>query len=169
MALAAFLFVNAACSSAPAPANTTTANKPANAVVVTNTTNTAANKTNTVANTTNTTATNTNTGAATSTNSTAGTADQDFKLTNETGVEIYAVYVSPSDSNDWENDVLGKDTLPIGESVDIEFDRAEKAAMWDLRIEDKAGAFIIWENLNLTEINELTLNYKDGKPTAIKK
>lgn len=165
-AFAAFALINAACSSAPAPANTATANKPANSnvAVVTNTTNTAAN-------TTNTTSTNANTGAATNTNSAASTggADQDFKLINETGVEIHAVYVSPSDSDDWEKDVLGKDTLPAGESVDIEFDRAEKAAMWDLRVEDKAGKYIVWENLNLMEISELTLNYKDGKATAIKK
>ena len=162
--LAASLLINVACSSAPAPANTTTANKPANTnlAVVTNTTTTN--------NTANTTATNTNTGAATNTNSTAGTgADQDFKVNNQTGVEIYALYVSPSDSDDWENDVLGKDTLPNGESLDIEFDRAEKAALWDLRIEDKEGKYIVWENLNLMEISDLTLNYKDGKATAIKK
>ncbi len=166
--LAAFISVNAACSSATAPANTATANKAVNsntAVVV----NTAAVNT---ANTTsvNTAATNANTGAATNTNSTADNgADQDFKLINETGVEIYAVYVAPSDSDDWEKDILEKDTLPSGESLEIEFDRAEKAALWDLRIEDKAGKFIVWENLNLTEITELTLNYKDGKATAIKK
>jgi hypothetical protein len=167
-ALAALLSINVACT-APAPANTAAnANKPANAntAVVTNT-NTAAN----AANTANTAASNTNAGAANSNSAAAASAAgaQDFKLINETGVEINALYVSPSNSDDWEEDILGQDTLAAGQSLDVKFNRDEKAAMWDLRVEDKAGNFIVWEDLNLLEINELTLNYKDGKATAIKK
>jgi hypothetical protein len=91
---------------------------------------------------------------------------QDFTLVNSTGVEIDKVYISPHSSDDWEEDILGQDTLPDGEKVDIKFHRAEKAPMWDLRIEDKQGTSIEWENLNLLEISKLTLNYKDGKATA---
>jgi hypothetical protein len=87
-------------------------------------------------------------------------------LVNATGVEIDKVFITPHDKDDWEEDILGRDTLPDGESVDIKFHRAETAAMWDLRIEDKAGHAIEWENLNLLEINKLTLYYKDGKATA---
>ncbi len=93
-------------------------------------------------------------------------AKQDFTLVNETGVEIHKVYISPHDSNDWEEDILGKDTLPSGQSVDIKFHRNEKAAMWDLRVEDSKGTPIEWENLNLLEISKVTLHYKDGKATA---
>ena len=101
---------------------------------------------------------------STSTASTA--ADQDFTLLNETGVIIDKVYISPHDSDDWEEDVLGADTLPSGESVDIKFHRAEKSPLWDLRIEDNKANSIEWENLNLLEISKITLNYKDGKATA---
>jgi len=93
-------------------------------------------------------------------------AAQDFTLVNATGVEIDKVFISPHDKNDWEEDILGQDTLPDGQSVDIKFHRLETAPMWDLRIEDKKGTGIEWENLNLLEINKLTLNYKDGKATA---
>lgn len=96
----------------------------------------------------------------------ANTAAQDFTLINATGVEIDKVFISPHDKDDWEEDILGQDTLADGASVDIKFHRAETAAMWDLRIEDKAGHGIEWESLNLLEINKLTLNYKDGKATA---
>jgi hypothetical protein len=96
----------------------------------------------------------------------SATANQDFTLINQTGVEIDKVFISPHSSNDWEEDILGRDTLPSGESVDIKFHRAEKAPVWDLRIEDKQGHSIEWENLNLLEINKLTLDYKDGKATA---
>jgi hypothetical protein len=91
---------------------------------------------------------------------------QDFTLVNATGVEIDKVFISPHSSDDWEEDILGQDTLPDGEKVEIKFHRAEKAPLWDLRIEDKKGTGIEWENLNLLEISTLTINYKDGKATA---
>ena len=46
---------------------------------------------------------------------------------NKTGVEIHKVYISPHDKDDWEEDILGKDTLPNGETVDIKFHRSETA------------------------------------------
>ena len=94
------------------------------------------------------------------------TGKQDFTLVNATGVEINAVHISPHNVNDWEEDILGQDTLPDGQHVDIHFKRGEKAAMWDLRIEDKAGNPIEWENLNLLEISKLTLHYANNKATA---
>ena len=95
------------------------------------------------------------------------TAAQDFTLVNATGVEIDKVFISPHGSDDWEEDVLGQDTLPTGDKVDIKFNRAEKSALWDLRVEDSKENSIEWENLNLLEISKLTLNYKDGKATAV--
>ena len=92
--------------------------------------------------------------------------DLDFTLVNKTGIEIYAVYVSPNNEDEWGEDVLGRDTLGNGESVDIEFSRSEKAKHWDIRIEDKAGESIEWEKFNLSEISKITLFYKNGKATA---
>jgi hypothetical protein len=85
---------------------------------------------------------------------------------NATGVEIDKLYVSPHDADDWQEDVLGRDTLPSGQSVDIKFHRSEKAPMWDLRVEDSKGNAIEWENLNLLEISKVTLHYENGKGTA---
>jgi hypothetical protein len=96
--------------------------------------------------------------------STAGA--QDFTLVNETGVVIDKLFISPHGSNDWEEDILGQDTLASGEKLDIKFHRSQKAALWDLRIEDKQGHPIEWENLNLLEISKVTIDYKDGKATA---
>ena len=97
---------------------------------------------------------------------TSNAGDQDFTLVNKTGVEINALYVSPADKDDWGEDILGKDTLPAGESTEIEFDAEEEAAKWDLRVEDKDGNSIEWTDLDLTEISKVTLNYADGKATA---
>lgn len=98
--------------------------------------------------------------------SVAAQAAQDFTLVNRTGVEIYALFVTPHDVDDWGEDILGQDTLAVGQTLDISFSRKEKAAFWDLRIEDSDGNFIEWESLNLTAIDTLTLFYNNKKATA---
>ena len=138
--LAAGLLTSVACSSAPPANSTATKATPAASPVLT---------------------------ASPATSSAASTAaDQDFTLVNDTGVEIDKLYISPHDSDDWEEDILGADTMPTGQSLEIKFQRAEKAPLWDLRVEDSKGNSIEWENLNLLEISKITLNYKDGKATA---
>lgn len=105
--------------------------------------------------------------ASTPANAAASTAAaQDFTLVNKTGVEIDKVFISPHDGDDWEEDILGRDTLPDGQSVDIKFHRSETAPMWDLRVEDSKGNAIEWENLNLLQISKATLHYENGKATA---
>jgi hypothetical protein len=91
---------------------------------------------------------------------------QDFTLVNQTGVEIHELYVSPHSADDWEEDVLGQDTLPSGDSVEITFSPKTKAKMWDLKVVDGKGNSIEWENLNLLEISKVTLHYKNGKAWA---
>ena len=92
---------------------------------------------------------------------------QDFTLINKTGVEIYALYVTPHNAKDWGDDILGVDTLVPNGTVDITFSPREKAKFWDLRVEDEDGNFIEWGRLNLLEISTVTLFYKNGKATAI--
>ncbi len=94
-------------------------------------------------------------------------AAQDFTVINKTGVEIHALYITPHNAKVWGDDILGVDTLPQSESVDIIFSRKERAKLWDLRVEDEAGAFIEWENFNLLEISTVTLYYNNGKATAV--
>ena len=88
---------------------------------------------------------------------------QDFILHNQTGVEINSLYVSPHDSDDWGEDILGQDTLVSGESVKVTFDDREKKVRWDLKVTDKNGNSLEWEDLNLVEISELTLHWDAKK------
>lgn len=90
-----------------------------------------------------------------------------FSVINKTGVEIYALYVTPHNAKEWGDDILEVDTLPQDESVDITFSRKERTKLWDLRIEDAKGNFIEWENINLLEITSVVLYYKNGKATAV--
>jgi hypothetical protein len=91
----------------------------------------------------------------------------DFTLKNDTGLVITELYVSPNTSDNWEEDVLGKDVLEHGASLDIAFSRTEKTCLWDLKIIDDEDDAVEWENLDLCKASHITLMYKGGKPTAI--
>ena len=91
---------------------------------------------------------------------------QDFLLHNETGVEIHELYVSPTTADHWEEDVLGQDTLAAGDTVKITFEDRDKHVRWDMKVVDGKGNSIEWHDLNLIEIVDVTLHYKDGKAWA---
>lgn len=93
----------------------------------------------------------------------AGT--QDFVLVNRTDVEIHELYISSADTDDWEEDVLGVDTLPPGESVNISF-KGHKECKWDLMVKDEEGTSIEWSGLDLCSISKVTLRLKGKKATA---
>jgi len=88
---------------------------------------------------------------------------QDFVLHNQTGVEIHSLYVSPHSAGDWEDDILGRDTLPSGETVKVTFDDRDKHVKWDLKVTDKDGNALEWYDLNLIEIEEVTLHWDAAK------
>jgi len=98
--------------------------------------------------------------------STARAGDQDFTLVNKTGVEIHALRVSPHSAGEWGEDILGKDVLSDGETLEIKFSKHAKAEHWDLQIEDDKGHTVTWESIDLLEISEVTLHFKDGKAWA---
>jgi len=91
---------------------------------------------------------------------------QDFVLHNQTGVEIHNLHISPVSTNDWEEDILGRDTLPSGESVKVTFDDRDKHVHWDLKVADKDGNSLEWYDLNLIQIEEVTLHWDAAKGTG---
>jgi len=87
----------------------------------------------------------------------AAQGKQDFTLVNKSGLAINELYVSKASANEWEEDILGKDTLPNGESLDITFTPKERSAKWDIRIVDENEKEHKYYNLNLLEISEITV------------
>jgi len=90
----------------------------------------------------------------------------DFKLVNKTGVDIYKIFISQADDDEWGDDVLDIDVLEDGDEVELEFDVTEKAKHWDLKVEDEEETAIVWKRLDLSKINVLTLKIVGGKPIA---
>ncbi|MBA4788546.1 MAG: argininosuccinate lyase [Rhizobiales bacterium] len=94
-------------------------------------------------------------------------AKQDFELVNKTGYDISHVYVSPTKSEDWEEDVLGKDVLSDGDAWDIEFDRGDKTCKWDLKVvyaDDNSSAY--WRNIDLCKVEKITIRYNRKSDTT---
>lgn len=81
---------------------------------------------------------------------------QDFVLVNDTGVEIYRLYISETGNDEWEEDVLDEDTLPDGSRVNIRFS-GRSACLWDLRVEDEDGEALEWDAIDLCESSVVVL------------
>ena len=98
----------------------------------------------------------------------AAAGDQDFTLRNRTGYTIDQVYVSAVNTDSWEEDVLGRDTLANGEAAEIEFARSEDACRWDLKLVYDDGETAEWGNLDLCATSEIGLHYdhSSGKTWA---
>lgn len=88
----------------------------------------------------------------------AGT--QDFTLINQTGVDVYSLYISESSSDDWEEDVLGEDMLLDGDRVDISFS-GRSACLWDMLVTDDEGGEVAFQGINLCEASVVVLRCDD--------
>jgi hypothetical protein len=85
--------------------------------------------------------------------------DLDFKLLNKTGYGIKAIFIAPSDSTEWGDNII-KEPLENGETLAITFSAKAKAEKWDIRIEwVDEGDPVIWKKCKLTEITQITLHY----------
>jgi hypothetical protein len=93
----------------------------------------------------------------------ADEAKQDFRLVNKTGYEIKEVYVSPSKSSDWEEDILGEGVFGDKEAREIHFHRDVKTCHWDLKVvytEDSSSA--VWTDIDLCTVEKITIHYDRG-------
>lgn len=91
----------------------------------------------------------------------------DFTLVNKTGVDIAQVFVSASDVDNWEEDLLGaEEILADGGRLNVRFTPGAAAELWDIRVVDEEGTAIDFTGLDLTEISRVTLQFEDEEPVA---
>ena|ERR1700712_4733404 len=99
----------------------------------------------------------------------ATAAPQDFTLTNDTGYDIAEVYIGPTSSNDWGDDVMGEDVLSNGADQDIVFPKGRGATChWDLKVVYTDQTSAQWLNFDLCTISSIKISYdrKTGKTWA---
>ena len=82
---------------------------------------------------------------------------QDFVLVNNTGYPIYYVNVSPSNSDSWEEDIMGADILQNGDAVRISFNVGNQQ-YWDIQAVFEDESSISWYKIDLLQASQVTLN-----------
>ena len=82
---------------------------------------------------------------------------RDFTLRNRSDVDIAYVYVSPSNENDWGNDVMGDDVLFADDSVDISFDSFDgSTCVYDIKVVGLGGEEGHLYKVNLCSVSVVT-------------
>lgn len=83
-----------------------------------------------------------------------------LQLTNFTGTEFTAIYLSPASATDWQENLLSNSRFMDGDTLDIQFVLNEKNVEWDLKVRGIDGHYAEWKNLNLDGVSEITLVLK---------
>lgn len=83
----------------------------------------------------------------------------DIQIINKTSFDIHEVYVSDTEVNDWEEDILGDEVLESGDAATVTIEGNHEG--WDLKAVDGDGNSVVWTNLNLTGATKISL-YADG-------
>jgi hypothetical protein len=95
----------------------------------------------------------------------------DFVVSNQTGYVIYELYVSPSNIDNWEEDILGEDVLMNGDSYRITFSeslvqqyRRDRTKFFDMKVVDEDDDKFTYTQIDLTKVSKVILRIgDDGK------
>jgi hypothetical protein len=91
---------------------------------------------------------------------------QDFTVVNRTGYQIDKIFVAPSKSNDWEEDVMGDDVMEDGTSQPITFESGTSTCKYDLKAVYNDGDSAEWGNIDLCTVSKVTLHYNAKTDTT---
>jgi hypothetical protein len=83
------------------------------------------------------------------------------RITNNTGYDVYYVYISPSSSDEWGEDMLGDDVLLDGYSIDIPLGYPLSSVdTYDIYLEDEDGDTYFKYEVKLT--NHARIVFTEG-------
>ena len=86
---------------------------------------------------------------------------QDFTLVNQTGRDIINLYITPTNTYYWNDDILDVDILRNGDATHIVFDRNETDRYWSMMAIFSDGNDWVWEKIDLFNTSQITLRF-DG-------
>jgi hypothetical protein len=92
-------------------------------------------------------------------NAAAVAADYYVEITNRTGYTIMYMYVSPAKSDSWEEDVLGDDVLPDGDTRRVNL-KGYRNSIFDIRLVDEDGDKYTFWNVDVSE-RDITVTLDD--------
>ena len=86
----------------------------------------------------------------------ASAADRRVDIVNDTGKVMEEFYASAVDTDDWEEDILGKDVLADGEEVEIDIDDGSGACKFDFKAVFTDGTERVKRGVNVCSISKYT-------------
>ncbi|MFL6797489.1 MAG: hypothetical protein ACJ8F3_08775 [Xanthobacteraceae bacterium] len=92
---------------------------------------------------------------------------RNVNVINGTGYGIKFLGFNNPGDNDWSDNELGS-VLANGSSVYVKFNTEDEGCVWNFRIEWSEDGYpgVIWRDVNLCEINTLTLRYNRANDTT---
>jgi len=96
----------------------------------------------------------------------AGADEKGFTLINATGLTIVEIYVSPTATDQWGENILDIETLKNTDSGEMLFPTSEDECLWDLMAKDRKGGLHYWKEIDLCAFEKVTLYIKEGKAWA---
>jgi hypothetical protein len=88
-------------------------------------------------------------------------------VVNGTGYGIKFLGFNNPGDNDWSDNELSR-TFKDGDSVYVKFNTADEGCKWNIRVEwaDEGYPGVLWRNIDLCEIDEITLHYDRSSDTT---
>ncbi len=83
-------------------------------------------------------------------------SDLDFTLVNKTGYDIKEVYIGPTTSEEWGDNVLTA-VLKDGQALELKFHPKATAPKWDIKVVYTDGETAWWKGYKLAEIMKINL------------
>jgi hypothetical protein len=83
-------------------------------------------------------------------------------IVNNTGYMVYYVYISQTATDDWEEDIMGDDVLPNGDSVRVRLSYSLNVTnRYDIRLEDEDGDTYTKWNVLITPDSRIVFTISD--------
>jgi len=83
--------------------------------------------------------------------------DKRVLVVNQTGETVWRLYGSRSTTNSWEEDILGPNVLPNGQSIRINFDDGTGSCIFDFRFELRSGRVLEDYGINVCQVVSYTV------------
>ena len=89
---------------------------------------------------------------------TAQAANRHVDIVNKTGMTMKHFYASTTGTDDWEEDILGRDVIEDGDTFDINVDDGSGACRYDFKAVFENGTSLVRKNINVCQVGSFTYN-----------
>ncbi len=88
--------------------------------------------------------------------SSAQAADRRVEIVNESGMSLSHFYASTTNTNSWEEDILGRDVLDDGETFTVNVDDGSGKCLYDFKGVFEDGSSAVKKAVNVCKVSTFT-------------